>query len=75
LAGLKHVRSAPSARVCLRPAIEVQVGLVNNIWWAIRRLSQLSVVKLKSLKLKAEMQEMKKMMQEQVKLIKSLTAK
>lgn len=76
LAGLKQVRSATSARVNARYAdTKSQMGD-----WSVKQDSSVNK-ELKSTeisevdKLKAEMQEMKKMMQEQAELIKALTAK
>ncbi|MBA6303467.1 hypothetical protein [Colwellia sp. MB02u-14] len=69
LAGLKHVRSAPSARA--RPATEVEAG-----GWSASEQSSVKVNESSEVdKLKAEMQEMKKMMMEQAELIKALTNK
>jgi hypothetical protein len=73
-AGIKHVRSAPSARVNARPTTEVEAG-----GWAASQQSEFKVNEPSKPsevdKLKAEMKEMKKMMFEQAELIKALTSK
>lgn len=70
LAGLKHVRSAPSARVA-RPTTEVEVGGWSASEKSVGKVNEQSEVD----KLKEEMKEMKKMMMEQAELIKALTNK
>lgn len=71
LAGVKQVRSAPSARVASNNR-SIDVGSwVEKDLVSEKKVGEQSEVD----KLKAEMKEMKKMMFEQAKLIKALTSK
>jgi hypothetical protein len=70
LAGVKQVRSAPSARVVPKRSIDV------GSWIEKDSVGDKSFDKQSEFeKLKAEVQEMKKMIMEQAELIKALTSK
>jgi hypothetical protein len=73
LAGVKQVRKAPSSRLGSKPAVEVGSWIDGQK--SVDQKESESAEPSEFEKLKAEMREMKKMMQEQAELIKSLTAK
>jgi hypothetical protein len=78
LAGIKQVRTVRSSRVSKQSAVDVQVGVWSSSQESdINKDSETNTANETSEvdKLKAEMQDMKKMMTEQAELIRTLTAK
>jgi hypothetical protein len=70
LAGIKHVRSAPSARVAPKRSIDVGSWIEKDLVGE-KKIDEQSEFE----QLKAEVQEMKKMLMDQAELIKALTSK